>query len=398
MKIIPRPQYLQRLIDVINTPDIKIITGIRRSGKSKLLIAFMEYVQQNEATANVIHIDFNELKNESYAEYHALHELIESRYVQGVNNYVMIDEVQTCQGFEKAVNSLHASEKYDIYITGSNAFLMSSDLATLFTGRTIEIEVFPFSFAEYCVYFEPSYIQGGFDEYVRIGGMAGAYPLRTEKDRYNYVKDVFRALIVRDVKQKYIIRNMLVLDKIGEFLMDNISNITSLRKVADTLNANNIKVDDKTVGKYVQYLCQAFLFYVTKRFDIQGKRYLATLEKYYLADHSFRYAILGTKNMDYGRVYENIVALELRRRGYDVYAGYLYKKEIDFVAMQQNEKLYIQVSDDISSPNTFEREVSSLLKIKDAYPKLLIARTRHDEYDHEGVRIIDLADWLINHK
>lgn len=177
--------------------------------------------------------------------------------------------------------------------------------------------------------------------------------------------------------------------------MDNISNISSLRNITEALNHNGIKVDDKTIGKYVQYLCQAFLFYQIKRFDIRGKRYLSTLDKYYLADHSFRYALLGTRNMDYGRVYENIVAIELKRRGYEVYAGYLYKKEIDFVAIRQSEKIYIQVSDNISEKKTFDREVDSLLKINDAYPKLLLSRTRHEEYDYEGIRIIDIAKWLV---
>lgn len=394
MKLISRTHYLQRLIDVVRTPDIKIVTGIRRSGKSKLLLAFKDYIEKTDASANIIHIDFNDLSTEQLAEYHALHNHIIGHRVDGVNNYVLIDEVQTCEGFEKAINSLHASEQYDIYITGSNAFLMSSDLATLFTGRTIEIEVYPFSLAEFCTYYELSDLQAALDEYVVQGGMSGAYTLRTESDRRNYVYDVFRTLIMRDVKQKYKIRNPLVLDKISEFLMDNISNISSLRNVTDELNNNGIKVDNKTVNKYVQHLCQAFLFYQTKRFDIKGKRYLATQDKYYLADHSFRYALLGTRNMDYGRVYENIVAIELKRRGYEVYAGYLYKKEIDFVAIRQNEKIYIQVSDNITEKSTFEREVSPLFKIRDAYPKMLIARTRHDEYDYEGIRIIDLPKWL----
>lgn len=395
MKLIERQHYLQRLIDVIQTPDIKIITGIRRSGKSKLLLAFKSYIEQSDASANIVHIDFNNLSTESLAEYHSLHKYIVDHYIEGVNNYVLIDEVQTCEGFEKAINSLHTSERYDIYITGSNAFLMSSDLATLFTGRTIEIEVYPFSFAEFCTYYEPTDLQVAFDEYVLQGGMSGAYVLRTESDRRNYVDDVFRTLIMRDVKQKYKIRNPLVLDNISDYLMDNISNISSLRNITEALNHNGIKVDDKTIGKYVQYLCQAFLFYQIKRFDIRGKRYLSTLDKYYLADHSFRYALLGTRNMDYGRVYENIVAIELKRRGYEVYAGYLYKKEIDFVAIRQSEKIYIQVSDNISEKKTFDREVDSLLKINDAYPKLLLSRTRHEEYDYEGIRIIDIAKWLV---
>lgn len=207
--------------------------------------------------------------------------------------------------------------------------------------------------------------------------------------------DVFKTLVLRDVKQKYKIRNPLVLDRISAFLIDNISNLSSLRNISDTLNSNGIKVDNKTVNKYIQHLCQAFLFYSIKRYDITGKRHLTTQDKYYLADHSFRYAVLGTRNMDYGRTYENIVAIELMRRGYEIYAGYLYHKEIDFVAIRQSEKVYIQVSDNITERTTFEREVRPLLAIRDAYPKILIARTRHNEYDYEGIRIIDLPEWLI---
>lgn len=195
--------------------------------------------------------------------------------------------------------------------------------------------------------------------------------------------------------QKYKIRNVQLLVSICDYLLDNISNITSIRNIADSLTARKVKTNDKTVGRYVQYLCEAFAFYKVRKYDVRGKKYLLSQDKYYMADHSFKYAKLGTKNLDYGRIYENIVAIELKRRGYEVYAGFLYKKEIDFVAIKQSEKLYIQVADDISNARTLEREVSSLLKIKDAYPKIIVARTHHDEYQYEGIRIIDIADWLI---
>lgn len=396
MRLIERKQYLDKMIGVIGTPDIKVLTGVRRSGKSKLLEAFKSYVQKNIPNANIIHINFNLSKYDNLKEYEALNEHIESNYTEDKENFVLIDEIQMCNGFELCINNLHATEKYDIYITGSNAFLLSSDLATLFTGRTFEIKVYPFSFAEYVKYFNLTDKYTAFDRFMLEGGMSGSYLYKEQEDKFDYIENVFDTLILRDIRQKYNIKNPALMDRISQFLMDNVSNLTSARSITDTLTSNKDKINHKTVGNYLQYLCNAFAFYKVRRYDIKGKKYLTTNDKYYLSDHTFRYAKLGTKNLDTGRVIENIVAMELLRRGYEVYAGVLYKKEIDFVALKRSEKIYIQVSDNISLSETFKREVEPLLKTKDAYPKMVIARTRNPEYQYEGVKIVDVADWLLD--
>ena len=394
MKLISRNQYLEKLINVIGTPDIKVITGVRRSGKSKLLEAFKNHIQQNIHNCNIIQINFNMPDFEHLLEYRPLYDYVNSQYDAEKENFVLIDEVQMCAGFEKAINGMHASERFDIYITGSNAFLLSSDLATLFTGRTFEIKVFPFSFCEYMQYFDYSDKYTAFDKYILEGGMAGSYLYKDQEAKYDYIADVFNTLIVRDIRKKYKIRNMPLMNRLVDFLMDNISNLTSARNISNVFGSLKENVNHITIGSYIQYLCNAFAFYKIRRYDIKGKKYLSSNDKYYLSDHTFRYAKLGTKNMDYGRILENIVALELLRRGYEVYVGVLYKKEIDFVAVKRNEKIYIQVADNISDEKTFEREISPLLETRDSYPKIIVARTRHDEYQYEGIKIIDISDWL----
>ncbi len=395
MQLIERTRYLQALLDVMGTPDIKVITGVRRSGKSKLLEAFMGAVQAANPTANIIHINYNYPEYDHLLTYRALYDYVSDKYQPGTDNYLIIDEVQMCQGFEKALNGLHASERYDIYITGSNAFLLSSDLATLFTGRTFEIKVYPFSLAEFMLYYDLREPYQALDRFILEGGMAGSYLYRKQEAKYDYIADIFNTLIVRDIRQKYRIRNAMLLNRIADYLMDNISNLSSSRNIVDALTVDMDKVSHKTISAYIQYLCQAFAFYKVRRYDIRGKKCLASNDKYYLSDHTFRYAKLGTRNMDYGRVLENIVAIELLRRGYEVYAGMLYKKEIDFVAVKRSEKMYIQVSESIADAATFARETAPLLQIKDAYPKLLLARTNHAETDYEGIRIVDVADWLL---
>ena len=396
MKLIKRPFYLENLINVKDVPDIKIITGVRRSGKSKLLDAFYDYLNFDDEPKNVIRIKLNLKKFESLLNPDNLYKYIDNAYVVGVNNYLIIDEIQQCVGFERVINSLYEEERFDIYLSGSNAFMLSSDLATLFGGRYFDLKMYPFSFKEFNIYYDNKKPIDSFDEYVIKGGMSGSYLYKNQNDAYQYIDDIYKKTISKDIVKRFKVENEPLLLMIADYLMDNVGNKTSIRNISNVLTSNTYQTNHKTVGLYVDYLCKSFLFYPFSRYDIKGNKYLESDKKYYLADLSFRFANIGTKNMDYGRLYENLVAIELLRRGYEVYVGVLYNKEIDFVAMKDGYKYYIQVSDDISRKETFEREVKPLLSIKDAYPKMLIARTKHPESQYEGIRIVDIGEWLNN--
>lgn len=395
-----RRNYLDRLISVIGTPDIKVITGVRRSGKSFLLREFQRYLETSYPNSVITSIDFSSIHSEKFREYHALHTYIESRYQPGKRNFVLIDEVQMCPNFELAINSLHAQGKYDLYVTGSNAFLDHNKLATLFVGRTFTIEIFPFSFKEYMDYFNYSTDMGqqykAFTEYLSMGGFAGSYAYNTEEERRHYVADIFNTLIIRDIEQKYDFKNPAVMERLCDYMADNISHITSVRKITSSLHSEHLEATDKTIGTYLGYLCNAYAFYRVHRYDIKGRRYLSTNDKYYLSDHAFKYARLGTKDKDYGSILENIVAIELLRRGYEIYVGTFRNGEIDFVAKKFDEQIYIQVSYYLDDPKTLERELAPFRSLKDAYPRYIISRTYQPAYTHDGIHIIDIADWLLS--
>ena len=394
MKLVERASYLNRLSNLRGTPDVKIITGVRRAGKSKLLLVLRDRILA-EGRANVIFIDLLDLANERLKEYHALNDHVLAQTKEGVENVLMIDEVQECASFERTINSLQNTGRYDIYLTGSNAFLLSSDLATLFTGRQMEIPVFPFSFVEFCDYFsDETDRERLLDRYLVEGGLAGSYVYRNERDRASYVKEVFETILTRDLVQKFRLTEPTVLRRLAEYLMDNVANLTSPNRTCTQLAQNKVATNHVTAANYMDYLTRAFLFYPARRYDVRGKKYLATLEKYYLSDTAFRYAVLGRRNMDYGHMLENVVYLELLRRGYETYVGKVGDLEVDFIAMRGNEKIYVQVSSEISGRETFLREIAPFAKIKDAYPRLLLARTHQPEYDYEGLRIANLADWL----
>ena len=392
MKIINR-DYLKKLIETMNVPDIKVITGIRRSGKSKLLDLFAEYLSRDK-TNNIVRVLLTKKEYETLLDKDNLYKYIQEHYKDKKNNFLLIDEIQLCDGFETVINSIHDEEKFNIYLTGSNAFLLSSDLATLFGGRVFEINVLPFSFKEYNVYFNTDI--DAFDDYFFKGGMSGSYLYKNKEDALKYVESVLKSTIIKDIIQKYKIENEELIKMIARYLMDTVGNKTSFRNIANALTNNYVKTNDKTVASYLDYLCKSYLFYPVPRFDVRGGGYLQTEKKYYLSDLSFRFAELGSKKVDRGFLFENLVAIELIRRGYEVYVGVLYDKEIDFVAIKNNKRIYIQVSDDISKQETFDREVSSLLSIRDSYPKMLIARTKKSEEDYKGIAVIDIAEWLLS--
>lgn len=394
MRLINRKNYIDMLINTIDAIDIKVITGIRRSGKSKLLELFTKHIKKNISNANIIEINYNLDKFSSIADSRLLLKYIDSKYEKEKINFLFIDEVQLCKDFEKAIISLYTEEKYNIFITGSNAFLSSNELATLFTGRTFPIEIFPFSFKEFLLYYKYEDIQEGFEKYIEEGGFAGSYLYKTKKQKYDYIKELINVLILRDIIRKYKIRQMELFNKVFLYLISNIGNLSSPANIASYCQANDKSIDHKTVSKYIEYLCNAYVFYKMKRYDVRGKKYLKSNEKYYLSEHSIRYALLGTKDLDRGRVIENIIAIELLRRYEEVYVGVLYKNEIDFVVINRNEKLYIQVCDNISSEETLRREIKPLLQIKDGFKKIVLANTRQSTYSIDGIDIIDISKWL----
>ena len=301
MPWVERASYLERLRSVEGTGDIKVITGVRRSGKSELMKAFSAELKKRDPLSNSLYIDLLDLDNEELLEYHALHDRIAKSHKDGVRNRLFIDEVQRCEGFERAINSIHARGGWDIYLTGSNAFLLSSDLATLFTGRHREIHVLPFSFGEFRAYFgEQGAIDEELDRYIERGGLAGSYEYRDMAESYGYIRDVYRTILTRDLVQKFRLPDTLVLERLAEYMMDNTGNLNSPNSIANTLDANKVSTNHVTVGRYISHLRDAFVFYEAKRYDIKGKKYLSTQAKHYVCDTGMRYAVLGTRNMDWG--------------------------------------------------------------------------------------------------
>lgn len=401
--MIQRQEYLNELIKWKHDNIIKVVTGIRRCGKSTLLKLFVEYLK-NEGVCDeqIIFINFEDLKNEELLNYKSLYDHIYSRLCKDKWSYVFLDEIQNVNQFQKAVDSLYVQNNVDIYITGSNAYLLSGKLATLLSGRYIEISMLPFSFKEY---FES--VNGDKDaaflSYLKYGGFAYTSITQNVEDKaMQYIEGIYNTIIIKDIEDRYnrdekSLRTIDVslLKSISTYLADVIGNPVSIKGISDYLNSNNRRVSDHTVNDYVNALIESFMFYSVERFDIHGKALLKTNKKYYIVDSGIRNYLLSKSNLDLGFVLENIVYLELKRRGYKVNIGKLGTKEVDFVVQKSEIIEYYQVSAQLSDRTTFDREIAPLKQISDNYPKFILTLDKFAVGNYSGIEVINVIDWLL---
>lgn len=393
--MVQRKQYMNKLIKAKDEHVIKVITGIRRCGKSTMLVLFQEYLKQNGTDdSQIISVNFEDIDFEYLLDYHKLYEYVTQRLAADKMTYVFLDEVQNVPQFQRAVDSLYIKDNVDVYITGSNAHMLSGELATLLSGRYIEINMLPLSFAEY---FE---MTGGdkraaFTSFYQNGAFPQTLSITDEGVRNDYIRGVYNTVLLKDIIARKKITDAELLESVTRFLFDNVGNIVSSKKIADSLTSYGRKTTSVTVENYITALTDAYVLYKATRYDIKGKQHLKSLEKYYAADLSLRHLVLGSRNRDIGRILENIVYLELIRRGYTVNIGKIGELEIDFVAANGNEKIYYQVAASVLDPATFDREFAPLIKIKDHYPKYVL--TMDDlPSGTEGIQQVNVVDFLLN--
>jgi len=392
--MVPRKQYMEKLKKMKDKNIIKMITGIRRCGKSTLLLMFRAYLKECGIADNqIISVNFEDVANEHLLDYRRLHEYVTAQLVPGKMTYVFLDEVQNVPQFQKAVDSLFIKDDVDVYITGSNAQMLSGELATLLSGRYVEISMLPLSFAEY---YE---LVGGekrdvWNSYFKNGGFPYTAFIEDEDIRRDYLMGIYNTVLLKDVVARKRISDIPLLESVIRFIFDNIGNIVSSKKIADSLTSYGRKTTSVTVENYIEALTGAFVLYKANRYDVKGKQHLKSLEKYYLVDIGLRRMLLGDKNADIGHILENIVYLELLRRGYTVDIGKIDDKEIDFIATIGGDKVYFQVSATILDPATFEREIAPLKKVADHYPKFIISM---DELpmDEDGIKQVNIIDFLL---
>ena len=398
--MINRELYINKLLAYKDTEFIKVITGIRRCGKSSLLKIFKEEILKENKKANIIYMNFESFEFDDIKNYKEMYEWIKERTKQNQKNYILLDEVQRITGWEKVVNALLIDIDSDIYITGSNAYLLSSELSTYLTGRYIEMKVLPLSFKEFLdftVLEDNISVEDKFIEYVKFGGMPGIITIKNEADLYeNAIKGIYNTAFMKDVVERNKLVDGSLLEKILKFLMSNIGSQMSSKKIADYLTSQGTKITHNTVLNYLQMLENAYIIYKAPRYDIKGKELLKTLEKYYIVDTGIRNVILGFRNSDFGHIIENIVYFELLRRGYDVTIGKTDALEVDFIATKSNDKKYFQVTYTMLEENVKQRELNALRQINDNYEKIVLTMDKlYNNTSEDGIKIKYLIDWLL---
>ena len=407
--MVQRKEYLDQLINWRDEQVIKVVTGIRRCGKSTLLLQFQQWLKENEVTdEQIVSVNFEELEYEELLDYKKLYQYLKERLVSGKTTYIFLDEIQKVSSFEKVVDSLYVKPNVDLYITGSNAYMLSGDLATLLTGRYVEIKMLPLSFGEFLSMtgLEPEL---GFSEYLRSGGMPYIAAMnRTDEKVSTYLEGIYNTVIVKDIEDRQArkesdpskrkITDIALLKTIAKYLASVIGNPVSVRSITDYLISNGRKISPNTVNDYVEALTESFIFYPVERFDIVGKQLLKANRKMYIVDLGLRNHILPRRSYDLGFSLENMVYFELLRRGYKVTIGRVGNTEVDFVAEKQGAYEYFQVTADMTAKETFDREIRPLENIRDNYEKTILTMDRLTPGNYNGIQVRYLLDWLIGTK
>lgn len=399
--MIERKEYLDQLIGYRDKQVIKIITGIRRCGKSTLLALFRQYLTEDGVPPeNMVTVNFEDYDNRSLCEPDALHDYIKARAAARGKTYVFLDEIQNVSEFQRVVDSLHLRKNLDLYLTGSNAWLLSGDLATLLSGRYVEIEMLPLSFREYVSATDGAgNLSRKYVEYLENGSFPGALEFEgNQKHILGYLQGVYDSVALKDVVGRYKIPDTMMLESLIRFAFDNIGSQLSTKSISNAMNADGRKIDVKTVERYLRALMDSFILYQAKRYNIKGKQYLKTLEKYYAVDIGMRYLLLGKRGVDVGHILENVIYLELLRRGYQVYIGKVDELEVDFVAMDPSGRTYFQVAATVREQTTLERELAPLRKIADHYPKVILTLDDDPDADYDGIRRMNALEWLMENQ
>lgn len=398
METIKRERYIERLKSLRDKKIIKVITGVRRCGKSTLMALFQqELMQSGVKKRQIININFEDYDFLELRNAKVLFEYISHHLSKENRNYVFLDEIQHVENYADVVDALFVKDNIDIYITGSNAYLLSSEIATLLSGRYVEIQLLPLSFKEYVFATgDTNNLERKYADYIKFSSFP--YAMAFERDEQltdDYLKGIYSTIVLKDVVQRNRINDAVMLENVMAFLADNIGNTLSVKKIADTLTSSGRKADVKTIEKYLYALCQSFILYPAKRYNIKGRQLLKTMEKYYLVDVALRNTLLGSKNTDFGRVLENVVYLELLRRNHHVYVGKTDALEVDFVTANMQKVAYYQVAATVLDKITLERELKPLRAIKDNYPKTILTLDTMPVVFHNGIKQQNVLDWLL---